>query len=190
MGFMDKLSNMLGGNKKSQTENVKGPSLVLRESGIDPSDLKFAFNADGSLGVTGEVHTQAEADSIVKVLSGIPNVTSVDNNILVTAATPKPATVVEADTPTSTAQTANPVDASLNTPVDTPADTPATREPEAASAGRTYTVKPGDTLSAIAQKMYGSASKYHIIFQANTDQLENPDKILPGQVLIIPELDG
>ena len=37
--------------------------------------------------------------------------------------------------------------------------------------GRTYTVKAGDTLSAI---------------EANRDQLTDPDKIKPGQVLKIP----
>lgn len=174
MGFMDKLSGMLGGNKKAKTDSVKGPSAVLREHGIDPSHLKFAFNTDGSLGVSGEVQTQAEADGIVKVLAGIPSVSNVDSKILVVPETPEPAPVVEADAPP-----------------------PAPPQPEAdtvtvttASAdGRTYTVKSGDTLWAISEEMYGNGAKYKKIFEANTDQLENPDKIRPGQVLVIPELD-
>ena len=56
----------------------------------------------------------------------------------------------------------------------------------AASAGRTYTVKPGDTLSAIAKEHLGNASAYTKIFEANRDQLSDPDKIKPGQVLRIP----
>ncbi len=36
--------------------------------------------------------------------------------------------------------------------------------------------------------MYGNGSKYMKIFEANTDLLENPDKIFPGQKLVIPEL--
>lgn len=54
---------------------------------------------------------------------------------------------------------------------------------------RTYTVEKGDTLSHIAQAHYGKASKWQVIFAANRDQLEDPDKIHPGQVLRIPELD-
>ena len=54
------------------------------------------------------------------------------------------------------------------------------------TAGRTYTVKPGDTLSKIAQEHLGSASAYTKIFEANRDQLSDPDKIKPGQVLQIP----
>ena len=56
----------------------------------------------------------------------------------------------------------------------------------AAGAGRTYTVKPGDTLSAIAKEHLGNASAYTKIFEANRDQLSDPDKIKPGQVLRIP----
>lgn len=52
---------------------------------------------------------------------------------------------------------------------------------------RYYTVKSGDTLSAIAKSMYGSASDYQRIFEANKPMLAHPDKIYPGQVLIIPE---
>ena len=56
----------------------------------------------------------------------------------------------------------------------------------AAAAGRTYTVKAGDTLSAIAKEHLGSANAYMKIFEANRDQLSDPDKIKPGQVLKIP----
>jgi nucleoid-associated protein YgaU len=55
-----------------------------------------------------------------------------------------------------------------------------------AAAGRTYTVKAGDTLSAIARDHLGNANAYMKIFEANRDQLKDPDKIKPGQVLRIP----
>jgi nucleoid-associated protein YgaU len=53
-------------------------------------------------------------------------------------------------------------------------------------AGSTYTVKAGDTLSKIAKDLLGNASAYTQIFEANRDQLSDPDKIKPGQVLKIP----
>jgi nucleoid-associated protein YgaU len=56
----------------------------------------------------------------------------------------------------------------------------------AATGGRTYTVKSGDTLSAIAKQHLGDANAYNRIFEANRDQLSDPDKIKPGQVLKIP----
>ena len=58
--------------------------------------------------------------------------------------------------------------------------------PAAAPAQRTYTVKAGDTLSGIAKELLGNASAYPKIFEANRDQLSDPDKIKPGQVLKIP----
>jgi nucleoid-associated protein YgaU len=55
-----------------------------------------------------------------------------------------------------------------------------------AQGGRTYTVKSGDTLSRIAKEFYGDAQAYNRIFDANRDQLNDPNKIQPGQVLKIP----
>jgi nucleoid-associated protein YgaU len=51
---------------------------------------------------------------------------------------------------------------------------------------QTYTVQKGDTLSHVAQQFYGKASGWNRIFEANRDQLDNPDLIQPGQVLKIP----
>lgn len=58
--------------------------------------------------------------------------------------------------------------------------------PAAAPAQETYTVQPGDTLSKIARAKLGDGNAYMKIFEANRDQLTDPDKIKPGQVLKIP----
>ena len=50
-----------------------------------------------------------------------------------------------------------------------------------------YTVVSGDTLSSIAQKYYGNASKWEAIYEANRLQIEDPDRIAPGQILRIPQ---
>ena len=55
-----------------------------------------------------------------------------------------------------------------------------------APAEETYTVQAGDTLSAISKRFYGNANQYMKIFNANKDQLSDPDKIKPGQRLRIP----
>jgi LysM repeat protein len=52
---------------------------------------------------------------------------------------------------------------------------------------KVYEVVGGDSLSKIAKKFYGDASKYMKIFEANKDQLADPDKIKVGQKLKIPE---
>ena len=74
------------------------------------------------------------------------------------------------------------------------ADIQATGGPQAGaapSAGAaqpaTYTVKPGDTLSKIAKDHLGNANAYMEIFNLNRDQLSDPDKIKPGQVLKLPQ---
>lgn len=54
-------------------------------------------------------------------------------------------------------------------------------------AGKTYTAVRGDSLSKIAKREYGDAQKWHKIYEANKDVIDNPDLIEPGQDLIIPE---
>jgi nucleoid-associated protein YgaU len=57
----------------------------------------------------------------------------------------------------------------------------------AAAAERTYTVVAGDNLSKIAKRFYGKSNQWKRIFEANRDQIDNPDLIQPGQVLRIPQ---
>ena len=64
--------------------------------------------------------------------------------------------------------------------------TPAAAPAPAAPSPKTYTVKAGDTLSHIAKEHLGSAGAYMKIFELNKDQLSDPDKIKPGQVLRLP----
>lgn len=57
---------------------------------------------------------------------------------------------------------------------------------EPAAECQYHMVEKGDTLSAIAKKVYGNANLYPQIFEANKPMLSHPDKIYPGQNLIIP----
>lgn len=52
---------------------------------------------------------------------------------------------------------------------------------------RTYKVKKGDTLQKISAKFYGTTKKWLSLYKANKDKLKGPDKIRPGQTLVIPE---
>ncbi len=81
-------------------------------------------------------------------------------------------------------------DLTVNSSLPQPAQQSASPAHAAASAAtggmQTYTVKSGDTLSKISQQFLGSSGEYMKIFEANRDQLDNPDKIKVGQTLKIP----
>jgi nucleoid-associated protein YgaU len=68
---------------------------------------------------------------------------------------------------------------------------PATMTAGASASGgqnqRRYTVQAGDTLSKISRAFYGDANQYSKIFNANRSILQDPNKISPGQELVIPE---
>jgi len=50
-----------------------------------------------------------------------------------------------------------------------------------------YEVVRGDTLSSIAERFYGDPARFRTIFEANRNQLADPDVIVPGQELRIPQ---
>lgn len=175
MGLMDSLKNALGG-KSTATETVKSPSAVLRGAGIDPSKLDIQIRGDGSVRVSGFVDSEDKLQRITDLLSDIPQVTGVDNRLVVGAEPAPP--------PESSAEAAG-----------APTVAPPAPEPPApvvaAATGETptHTVQSGDTLWKIAQEHYGNGAKYTAIFEANRDVLDDPDRIFPGQVLKLPPLD-
>ena len=70
--------------------------------------------------------------------------------------------------------------------IQSPAAAAAAAGASSTPAARTYTVQPGDSLSKISKQVYGNASMYMKIFEANKDKLDDPDKIRPGMDLRIP----
>lgn len=52
----------------------------------------------------------------------------------------------------------------------------------------TITVLAGESLSVIAQRVYGDAALYPLIFEANRNVLPNPNVVSAGQILRIPPL--
>jgi nucleoid-associated protein YgaU len=52
----------------------------------------------------------------------------------------------------------------------------------------TYVVRPGDTLSGLAQRFLGSTHRYHELYEINRDVLSDPDRLPQGAVLRIPPL--
>lgn len=55
---------------------------------------------------------------------------------------------------------------------------------------RTYTVKSADTLSQVAARVYGDPARWPELWRANQSRLKSgdPNKVYPGEVLIIPEV--
>jgi nucleoid-associated protein YgaU len=66
---------------------------------------------------------------------------------------------------------------------------PATQAAAAAPAQpeeRYYVIEKGDTLWAIAKKFLGNGNRYPEVFEANREVIIDPDKIFPGQKIVIP----
>ena len=91
--------------------------------------------------------------------------------------------------------------AAVETPVESPtAEEPAEEPVQTAAAetaeepvittGRSVIIRRGDNLWRISRRMLGEGKRYTLIFEANTDQIRNPDLIYPGQVFEVPDAEG
>jgi nucleoid-associated protein YgaU len=54
------------------------------------------------------------------------------------------------------------------------------------SVGERYTVVRGDSLSSIAERLYGDRFAWPRLFDANRQQISNPNLLFAGQVLAVP----
>ena len=54
------------------------------------------------------------------------------------------------------------------------------------NSGSTYEVQAGDSLGSIAQDRYGDLEQHRMIYEENRDRIVDPDRIYPGQKLVLP----
>lgn len=145
----------------------------VADLGLTGHDIKLRLSGD-TVSIIGTVKDAETAEKLILAIGNVKGIARVNTD--------------ELDYPKSV-------------PAAQPAAQPSAPQAEAASAPAPkpaagsqsqdgavfYTVKKGDTLSEIAQKTLGKASRYHDIFAANKLMLTHPDKIYPGQVLRIPQ---
>ncbi|MFA5682959.1 MAG: peptidoglycan-binding protein LysM [Lysobacteraceae bacterium] len=166
MGFFDFISDAgekLFGSSAIDENKVREHILSLGLK-LNPFNV-IADQSKKTVHLTGFAETLADKEKAIVAAGNIKGVEHVDDRIKVG---PPPQAVAEQEAAEEEAEELS---------------------EEESPASRFYTVVSGDTLSAIARREYGNANKYPVIFEANKPMLTHPDKIYPGQVLLIPRLD-
>jgi nucleoid-associated protein YgaU len=170
-----------------KAESYKPLRQHVEEHGIDADDIQFRFER-GVLVVEGNVPDQDTREKVILIVGNVEGVDKVDDRLRVGKAQALSG---------STAPGARAPLAAVNGTHGAPRPEASASRAAAGGGGgtgewtsRTYTVKKGDTLSAIAKETLGNANRYMLIFEANKPMLKDPDKIYPGQVLRIPVSDS
>lgn len=140
---------------------------------------------DGAGKVTSRFETpfQREAPETVTAALGAP----ASQPTAVTPAEPAAgAALPEAQAPGVAVETAPGVapEAEVTAPAAVPAAAPAAATP--ATSAVIVTVQPGFSLWRIARENYGEGILYVKVFEANRDQIRDPDLIYPGQIFTVP----
>lgn len=147
----------------------------------------------------GTAPTQKARELAVLVCGNVQGVAAVDDQLEVVSPEP-PAihhTVVKGDTLSKIAREVYGVMRMYDVIFE--ANQPMLRDPDEIFPGQVlrippvappkHTVAKGETLGAIAKHWYGDAKRYQDIFEANRDQLADPNRVEVGQVLTIPLIE-
>jgi len=159
---------------KSLEDQVKEAITQINSKGMGVTGLDARIEGK-TVTLTGEARDAAAKTKVMEEFNALVTTENTMNMIKVKQAPAAPAA------PAATAASV-----SATVPMGT---TTASMGPAAPQMKTTlHEVMAGETLSAIAKKYYGKSNLYTKIFDANTDQLQDPDKIKVGQKLRIPEL--
>ena len=136
--------------------NQQTVAQALQRAGVSVFNLKVE-DAGGVIALRGDVQSQGDKDKAQQVVQGLGVAAA---NYLTVQGVPGGVTIGSVAAADATAH--------------------------AAASAKRYTVKSGDTLSKIAKQMYGDASQWKRIHEANRAKIPNPDLIHPGDELTIP----
>lgn len=160
----------------------KGIQIILREFGAkDPAARSARPDQFVDLTIMKELDGSGFIDRLYKS-TGVAKAPPRTETVVVAASSKEKPTGQVAETKTKPA-------ASEEKPKPVAKQIPAASDNQLVSTQQQYTVKAGDTLSKLAEQFYNSMSKWEKIYEANRDQLKNPNYIFIGQKLIIPAAD-
>jgi nucleoid-associated protein YgaU len=168
---------------------------AILSHGISVAGLTVVYDGD-KVTLTGTAPSQADAEKAVLIAGNTEGIEAVDDQIEVEVPAPAAVhhTVVRGDS-LSKISLAN-YGTMQAYEVIFEANKPMLEHPDRiypdqvlripVLAGLTHTVKPGQSLGAIAKFHYGKSGRYTEIFEANKDILDSADAVEVGQVIAIP----
>jgi NitT/TauT family transport system substrate-binding protein len=168
---------------------LKGIQIMLREMGIKDASARAARPEQFvDLSFMKELDSSGFIDRLYKSTAVAKAPARTEPPVAAAPAPKEKAPVAEAKAKPAATDDRNRPAAKQPTATERPESAPSTASTvnPATAGAQQYVVKGGDTLSKIAQQFYNSMSKWEKIYEANRDQVKNPNYIYIGMKLTIP----
>ncbi len=147
--------------------------------GDAPVDQDGRWSFSGTAEVTPGVHTLR--------VDGLDGAGKVVNRVEVPFVREQQNKVAAANPPATSTDASQPEPATTTPTAPATAEQPAANPPTKPKEGR-IVIQPGNNLWRISRVLYGDGSKFTTLYEANKDQIRNPDRIYPGQVFRTPDV--
>jgi NitT/TauT family transport system substrate-binding protein len=164
---------------------LKGIQIILREMGAkDPAARSARPEQFVDLSIMKELDSSGFIDRLYKPVA-VAKAAPRAESVAVSAPTKEKPAVQVAEVKTKAVATEEKVKP-VSKQIPAAGEKTSVSAPSAKASTQQYTVKSGDTLSKIAEQIYGSHTKWEKIYEANRDSLKNPNYIYVNMKLVIP----
>ena len=171
------VNEIVAASKNVASGDVEDPYIQSLKAEAEASNTSTSDDTEATEESTATVSTETNKEDKTD-----SKTTTANNVSTETAKTDKDKEEVTGTATTDTVDTADKKDDTIQT------EKSAKEDSSSAPKTRTIIVLKGESLSKIAEKIYGSSRKYTLLYEANKETLKDPNNIHIGQILKVPLL--
>lgn len=175
-----------GQGDQGNTARIYVDNAIIGDAPVG-ADGRWSFSGTTSVAPGNHTLRVDGLDAEGKVVNRVEVPFFREDQSKVAEAAPAETTATKTEEPASTATAEQPAASQPEATAPAAEETAAAPAPAKPKQGRVV-IQPGNNLWHISRVLYGSGAKYTMLYEANKDQIRDPDRIYPGQVFKTPDV--